>query len=354
MAPSARVAAIQNWWSSAQEDLGLRGAETLHFYDEPVMLKILAEQIGTEVDPLRQWLAEGKMSLVEGESQSQAWWAEKVVQVARTRLMDRASERDQVRLHHQKGLLSSGWMAVSPSMPNIESPTYRLLLQWHLGMPLIPEQWGGVPCPLQCGSVVDPFGDHIVACRKNRCWERHHAVQDYFCRCLLSAGIPHRREVSSIADKKRDADIFLPHWEGVTSLAIDVAVCHPAPLSLPNLSVEASDRILKDRATKKDNKYKATCSSAGTRFEPMVFSTWGSMGPGGESLWRELVRRLAASHRGSARSALMTDLLRGLSRSVMVGVGRQLHELMIARERGYVDDAGNEYPPVVDHNIALS
>ena len=66
------------------------------------------------------------------------------------------------------------------------------------------------------------------------------------------------------------------------------------------------------------------------------------MGPGGESLWREIVRRLAASHRGSARSALMTDLLRGLSRAVMVGVGRQLHGLMIARERGYVDDAGND------------
>ena len=60
-----------------------------------------------------------------------------------------------------------------------------VLLQWHLGLPLIPEQWAGVPCPLQCGSVVDPYGDHTVSCRKNRCWERHQAVEEYFGLCLL-------------------------------------------------------------------------------------------------------------------------------------------------------------------------
>ena len=152
-----------------------------------------------------------------------------------------------------------------------------------------------------------------------------------YSRCLLSSGIPHKLEMSSLGDLKRDADLLLPLWDGGVSLAIDVAVCHPAPLSLYPLTPEASTRIVRDRATRKDHKYASRCIAAGSRFEPFVLTTWGSWGPGAESVWKDLVRRLAGHRRGKARSQLMEELQQGLSNALPVGVRKQLHSLSLAR-----------------------
>ena len=117
-----------------------------------------------------------------------------------------------------------------------------------------------------------------------------------------------------------------PVGRGV-SLAVDVAVCHPAPLSLFPLTPEASTRIVHGRASRKDRKYGARCTAASARFEPFVLTTWGSWGPGAESVWKDLVRRLAGHRRGKARSQLMEELLQGLSHALAVGIGKQLHSI---------------------------
>ena len=134
-----------------------------------------------------------------------------------------------------------------------------------------------------------------------------------------------------MGDLKRDADLLLPLWDGSVSLAVDVAVCHPAPLSLFPLTPDAFARIVQDRASRKDRKCGARCTTAGARFEPFVLTTWGSWGPGAESVWKDLVRRLAGHRRGKARSQLMEELLQGLSHALAVGVGRQFHSTSLAR-----------------------
>ncbi len=90
-----------------------------------------------------------------------------------------------------------------------------------------------------------------------------------------NSGIPHNLEMSCLGDLKRDADL-LPPMDGGISLAIDVAVCQPAPLFLFPLAPEASARIVQDRTTRKDLKYGARFTTSGSRFEPFVLATWGS------------------------------------------------------------------------------
>lgn len=43
-------------------------------------------------------------------------------------------------------------------------------------MPIIPLS---LACPLGCGQLVDPFGDHALCCRKNELWERRHRIHHF-------------------------------------------------------------------------------------------------------------------------------------------------------------------------------
>jgi hypothetical protein len=86
-------------------------------------------------------------------------------------LMDQATVRDAIRLSQIAGPASSGWMAARPSASlglSFDPATYRVLLRWHLGIPLLPPSLEGSPCPLGCGSPVDSYGDHVVCCRKKQ------------------------------------------------------------------------------------------------------------------------------------------------------------------------------------------
>ena len=232
---------------------------------------------------------------------------------------------------------SSSWICVRPSSALgtvLDGTTYRALLKWHLGIPLLPPPLAGSPCPLGCGAPLDPYGDHAVCCPKGKLWDRHQRIQDFFARQLQSRGIPHRLEISVQHDHKRDADIFLPHWEAGAAWAIDVSVCHPSPPST-EWSLPGSWSCLKDRADRKISKYSNRCTTAGARFSPFVLSVWGSLAPGSSDVWNELRRRLAAQCLGSARSSYLTELQQGLSLALFRGIANQISSLNLIRERGF-------------------
>jgi len=81
---------------------------------------------------------------------------------------------------------------------------YSTLLKWHLGVPLLPADCAGRPCPLG-GGLVDIFGDHAVSCKKSGFGDRHLGSQSFFCQVLTQTRIPHDREVdiAGTADAQR-------------------------------------------------------------------------------------------------------------------------------------------------------
>jgi hypothetical protein len=93
------------------------------------------------------------------------------------------------------------------------SPSYRVLLKWHLGIPLVPVILEGATWSLSCGTPVDTFGDHMVCCKRNNLWERQLGIQPFLSWCLQSSAIHHCREQSAAGDLKRDAYILIPSWE---------------------------------------------------------------------------------------------------------------------------------------------
>ena len=136
----------------------------------------------------------------------------------------------------------------------------------------------GKACPL-CGNSMDVYGDHAVVCVKNHLWRRHFLIQDFLLRLIRAAGFQVTREESLAGSDRREADLLIQNWEGVTPLAIDITIRHPrapsAPLSDP-------DAVLLRAEEEKRTGAAARADRAGTLFEPLVFHTWGGAGKDGE------------------------------------------------------------------------
>ena len=225
----ARIAALHNWFSHAESQLGLKHTAHYSFPDTASLLSTLVSSVGPHVDPLSTWSRDGRITPQPGPHRLQHWWSDQSAIHAKTALLLSANIRDAVRISQTTGPGSSGWMAAPPSAAlglAFDSPTYRILLKWHLGIPLVPASLEGTACPLACGASVDTFGDHMVCCKRNKLWERHLGIQSYLSRCLQASAIPHRREQSAAGDLKRDADILIPSWDTGQGLAIDVGVAH--------------------------------------------------------------------------------------------------------------------------------
>jgi hypothetical protein len=326
------------WHSNAEDLLGLRDTAHYTFPDQPALFAALTTALGPNVEPLNSWIRDHRLTPQSGPHDKQHWWTEQIGSHTKARLLRDSNPRDAIRLSQTIGPGSSGWMAAPPS-PSLgltfDSSTYRVLLRWHLGIPLVPASLEGAACPLGCGTTVDTFGDHMVCCRKNKAWERHLGIQSYLSRCLQSSAIPHRREQSAAGDLKRDADILIPSWEAGRGLAIDVGIAHPYPPGQDHSTVSAAATILSNRCLRKDTKYSERCTSAGFSFRPLVQSTWGAFAPSCHETWTELVRRMAAHRGGPSRSLLVEEIHQGLSHALMRGVGKQLRSLLMTQEYGY-------------------
>jgi hypothetical protein len=209
---------------------------------------------------------------------------------------------------------------------------------------LLPQTFEGALCPMGCGDKIDVWGDHLVCCRRNKQWERHFGIQDYLGRCLRSHCLPHRLEeqVDPSADTNLRTDVTLCRWNGVADVALDIAVCHPCPLSLDPATPEACRKVLENRSTRKNTKYLAKCAAKGQEFRPFVLSTWGQFGPGSGTMGQELVRRLASARAGTFREEQVASLHQGLSLALMKGVGKQLAAMGLSREQDPLDLFGNE------------
>ena len=92
-----------------------------------------------------------------------------------------------------------------PTKRGIPDDDFKLLIRWHLGIPILPLGVQLPPCPL-CQEAIDPYEDHFVTCSLNGCKQRH----DHTLGILML----------------RPADVLLMHWEGGRHAAVDLVISH--------------------------------------------------------------------------------------------------------------------------------
>jgi len=152
---------------------------------------------------------------------------------------------------------------------------YSTLLKWHLGVPLLPADGAGRPCPL-CGGPVDIFGHHDVSCKKSGFGERHLGTQSFLCQVLTQARIPHDREVDIAGNGRRPADVLLRAWDGKRHFAVDLIIVHPNPATGRPLRGSAAT-FLKENGEQKNRESADSCGRMGVDLPSMLFDTWGGL-----------------------------------------------------------------------------
>ena len=86
----------------------------------------------------------------------------------------------------------------------------------------------------------------------------------------------------SVPEGTRPADMLISSWPTPgTSLAIDISVIHPLGLSHQPHLVARSDAYLEQAERVKNNAYASACGRVGWHFAPVIFSTFGKVGPKG-------------------------------------------------------------------------
>jgi len=135
------------------------------------------------------------------------------------------------RLESQRAGKADGWLSAPPVAGQglcVAGANYFTLLRCHLGVPLLPADCAGRPCPL-CGGPVDFFGDHAVSCKKSGFGDMHLGTQSFLCQVLTEARVPHDRELDVSENGRRPADVLLKALDGRRDLAVDLTIVPPNP-----------------------------------------------------------------------------------------------------------------------------
>ena len=282
--------------------------------------------LGANFAPLVDWLPAPdtlKLTLGEHKHQSQRWWSDAWYK-ARASMLGKATLRDRCRLELQGMSHTSAWMGWvhQPESRGVYDPSeYRLLLRWWLGLPLFPGD-AGRPCPAGCGSTLDPFGDHLVACHRNQLTQRHHGVRDALQGVLGRFGVTCRREVP-LADRLQiPGDLAVDHL-GPQPILVDLTFIHPLAPGQPR-SVELCKRALVDAEQQKLDRYAVNCAAEGYSFEPLAFHCWGGMGPVSSSLVNRPIKQIVGDAQGWRKTMVSEAVRHAISSTLMKYVAQQL------------------------------
>ena len=171
------------------------------------------------------------------------------------------------------------WLLTLPSAglrTRVGTPQWQCLLKWWLGVPLLPGDQAGTPCP-KCQTPMDLHGDHVVCCAKNDIQRRHVALQQALADLVREAGYACELE-KGFGDGSRAADILIPRWDTDGPAAVDVTVRCPRaphhPVHDPSLYTLWQRAQEDDKTTK----YGDGCRRKGWAFYPFVVDTWGGGG----------------------------------------------------------------------------
>jgi len=296
--------------------------------DSLVVAEQLAALLGTQHEPIRQWITDPKlMRETEVLHRRQEWWGSEVAKARKARLFQRGTARDKVRRIAQDGPVASAWLTAAPSRSlgtSLSEIDFRSLCRFWLGIPLLAEAAGTKVhrCPA-CNEPCDSYGDHFVNCRHNGMTRRHNSVRDEWARILLAAHVPYRTEVVASA-LKRPADILLIGWDHGRDVAIDFTVTNPLSADCYPLTYEGAKRHLSHAERDEVTKEGPLCASAGWAFAPCALSPWGAMGPSARDLLAAVTKRAVSDLPLDSQSARAVELRQGLSLSLARDIARQL------------------------------
>ena len=196
-----------------------------------------------------------------------------------------------MRLRDQAEEHAGGWLSVVPN-DNLGSrfarSEYQLLLEFHLGLPLLPASAAGHPCD-KCGQPLIVFGDHLLTCRLSGLWKRHNFPRKALAEITTSSGIRCQME-AKVRGKARPADVLLYEWDSGRDLAADLTVHQPLATSG---QWDPTKSQLMDAEAEKNRKSLALCNAAGVDFVPIGMSTFGAFGPQGCAFLSKLFGRYA-------------------------------------------------------------
>ena len=304
----------------------------------PVILNLQAT-FGTDYDPLKDWAADlSRVGCCQVEHTSQKWWTRQWGETKLRSLRKDATGRDSARLAAQSEGLGSAWMQVvhlDEGTGRIDPAEYRLGLKWLLGVPIIPADCVGTPCPA-CATPMDHHGDHLLCCRKNNFYGRHFAVQEALITIAQAGGQPFVRE-APLTDAStnlrgpalRPADILLRAWQGGKDTAVDVTIRHPLQSAELPWSGQKAASFLKATEKAKESKYKAVCQSEGWSFSPAAFDTWGGLGPQAKDLLHKLIARATGTLPPELKPLRVVELRQLVSLALM----RQVWRLLLLKNR---------------------
>jgi len=214
VAPVTRLAGIMQFLARAEPMLGCDRQLLVPLAIEAGLLGALDARLPPALEPLASWARTGKVELPDGDFRRQHWWSSRVTQVHAAALLEAATRRDFPRLEAQRAGKAGGWLSPPPPSPVADQglcltgANHSTLLKWQLGVPLLPADCAGRPCPL-CGGPVDVFGDHAVSGKKSGFGERHLGTQTFFYQVLTQSRVPRDREVDIAGHGRRPADILL-------------------------------------------------------------------------------------------------------------------------------------------------
>ena len=268
---------------------------------------------------------------MEQKLHEQKIWDDKVYSRVRQDLVDSVALRYRVRLQRQGEPHAGDWLHVKPNEHlglRFGAAEYRLLLQFHLGIPLFPSEAAGTPCD-HCGEAQDVFGDHVVACRHSGLWGRHSRLRDVVAAIAEVAGFRPEVEVS-VLGRKRPADVLFRHWPPGQDAAVDLVVTHPLNHSQQwNGTLPAVEKAEQEKVTESA----ALCASANLAFIPLGVDTFGAYGSQGRAaltkLFSRYAKRLASEGLEGFPGQLQSECWQRVSVALHKGIGAQLGSVLL-------------------------
>ena len=254
---------------------------------------------------------------------SQSWWGDLFHKNRRDLLLSHATGADSVRLTSQTLPHAMAWTAVLPApalRTLIPSPDFQGLLQFHLGIPVLP--CPDSACP-RSATPLDQPGNHLICCHRNGITQRHGAVQDLVYRIVQRSGLTARKEQSA-PDRTRPGDIFISRLDVNGPAAVDITVRHTLAPSRPLTSGTAVAAWFETQEQEKIMKYQGQCHRLGWTMVPFVMDCFGGMGRAAQALMGTCLRLLLGQKEAWARRSTEGDVWQGLSITLAKEVGRQL------------------------------
>ena len=237
----------------------------------------LKDVLGDSLEPLATWMANSRPSEVEPDHRRQDFWTDKVNQARKAHLQRSLPTRDRCRLRLQSMPHTTAWMQTVPNKGmglQVGASKYRLLLRWWLGIKVVPGD-SGAPCPL-CAEPLDPYGHHLLCCKKNRLVQRHHAVRDALATVFREMGVHCQTEVA-IGGKTRPADVAFLGVDPAGPLAVDLVVFHPLQKSM-SWEEDACIKAMATREGQKVTKNQPICGGSSARSPSTPGQAWARLG----------------------------------------------------------------------------